>query len=129
MERLKRMLNLGYYGEISLKIGGEYHAMVIVAYEDVVVNGQLIDTKLVVKNSWGENTRTPILGIRPNKGVYKFSLNSLMVPIRQKFAELIYIVINTNEKSSSADRGGRHKKKRKTRRQRAKCSRKTKRSR
>jgi len=125
MERLKRMLNLGYYGEISLKIGQEYHAMVIVAYEDVVVNGQLIDTKLVVKNSWGENTITPILGIRPDKGVYKFSLNFLMGPIRKKSAELIYIVINTNEKSAGAGRGGNYKKKKKTKRQTVRCSRKS----
>jgi C1A family cysteine protease len=125
MERLKRMLNLGYYGEISLKVGGVYHAMVIIAYEDVIVNGQLIDTKLLVKNSWGENTRTPIMGIRPDKGVYNFSLNLLMAPIRERVAQLMYIVINTNEKTLE----GGHKRKRKTRRQRAKCTRKTKRSR
>jgi len=125
MGRLKRMLNLGYYGEISLKVRGVFHAMVIVAYEDVIVNGQLIDTKLVIKNSWGENTITPIMGIRPEKGLYKFSLNLLMGPIREREAQLIYIVINTNENSS---KGG-YKKKRKTRRQRVKCSRKTKRSR
>jgi C1A family cysteine protease len=129
MELLKRMLNLGYYGEISLKVGGVSHAMVIIACEDVIVNGQLIDTKLLVKNSWGENTRTPIMGIRPDKGVYKFSLNLLIGPIRERDAQFIYIVINTNEKTAGAERGGRYKKKRKTRRQRAKCSHKTKRSR
>jgi C1A family cysteine protease len=122
MERLKRMLNLGYYGEISVKYGAVYHAMVIIAYEDVIVNGQLIDTKLLVKNSWGENDRTSIMGIRPEKGLYKFSLNLLMGPIRDGDAQFIYIVINTNEKSS---KGG-YKKKRKTKRQRAKFSRKTK---
>jgi C1A family cysteine protease len=126
MERLKRMLNLGYYGEISLKISGVYHAMVIIAYEDVIVNGQIVDTKLLVKNSWGENTITPIMGIRPDKGVYKLSLNNLMGPIRERVAQLMYIVINTNEKSSGAERVGGHKKKIKTRRQRAKYSRKTK---
>lgn len=124
MERLKRMLNIGYYGEISLKVSGVYHAMVIIAYEDTIANGQLIDTKLLVKNSWGENTRTSIMGIRPDKGVYKFSLNLLMGPIREREAQLIYIVINTNEKTAGAGRGGRYKRKRKTKRQRTKCGRK-----
>lgn len=128
MERLKRMLNLGYYGEISLKVGGVYHAMVIIAYEDVIVNGQLIDTKLLVKNSWGENTRTSIMGIRPDKGVYNFSLNLLMGPIRERVAQLMYIVINTNE--NSGEGGYKKKKRKKTKRLRsAKHNRKTKKNR
>jgi hypothetical protein len=126
IEHLKKRLDLGFYGGLFLKVKGERHAMVITSYEDVIVNGIIADTNFVVKNSVGVDFIYYVQGNRQEKGVFKISLSSIIPQIKLDEAAIAYIVItqpkpneNPNIKELKSS-GGRHKKKRKTKRQRVK---------
>lgn len=128
IEHFKKRLDLGFYGGLFLKVRGERHAMVITSYEDVIINGKIADTNFVVKNSVGIDFIYYVQGNRQEKGVFKISLSSLIPQIELDEAAIAYIVITkSNPNSNLNSSGGHYKKKRKTKRQRAKCSRKTKR--
>jgi len=124
IEHFKKRLGLGFYGGLFLKVRGERHAMVITSYEDVIVNGKITDTNFVVKNSVGIDFIYYVQGNRQEKGVFKISLSSIIPQIELDEAAIAYIVItkpntNSNIKELKSS-GGRHKKKRKTKRQQVK---------
>jgi len=124
IEHFKKRLDLGFYGGLFLKVRGERHAMVITSYEDVIVNGKITDTNFVVKNSVGIDFIYYVQGNRQEKGVFKISLSSIIPQIELDEAAIAYIVItkpntNSNIKELKSS-GGRHKKKRKTKRQQVK---------
>jgi hypothetical protein len=69
----KESLDQGYYAGLSLIMYGTRflgHALTIVGYEEDQENK---DFKLVIKNSWGENTIIPINFEFPEHGIYKLS--------------------------------------------------------
>jgi hypothetical protein len=71
--RFKESLDQGYYAGLSLIMYGRRflgHALTIVGYEEDQKNE---DFKLVIKNSWGENTIIPINFEFPEHGIYKLS--------------------------------------------------------
>ena len=129
IDHLKKRLDLGFYGGLFLKVGGERHAMVITSYEDVIINGKITDTNFVVKNSVGVDFIYNVQGNRQEKGIFKISLSSLIPQIKDDDAAIAYIVI-TQQKADAKGGYKRNKKtktKTKTRRQRVNRYRRTKR--
>jgi hypothetical protein len=105
--------------------------MVITSYEDVIINGKIADTNFVVKNSVGVDFIYYVQGNRQEKGVFKISLSSIIPQIKLDEAAIAYIVITKSKPNENPNikelksSGGRHRKKRKTKRQRLKQSRKS----